>query len=77
MKISDLVSCSWHNPKNAVVVSRTGSVVSQTAIESFPHSDAKTRLLESHGMCNPCMKDMLGEKRYAILTESIRTELVE
>lgn len=74
MRPEELVGCAYHKPKNAIVVLKTGAIVPSETLERIPDSPQKRALFESHGLCDPCMREFLGPERYAVLAETIRKE---
>ncbi len=71
MKIDEMVNCAWHKPGMALVNLKTGVAVTKEMLDRIAESPQKRMLFESHGMCNPCTKTLLGPERYAVLIESL------
>lgn len=63
MKLSDMVCCSWHKPRNAVVGLRCGIIVPKDKLDAIPEGPEKEHMIYSGGMCDPCAKRFLSKKQ--------------
>ncbi len=63
MKLEELVCCSWHEPRNAVVELSTGRIVPKEVLDRIPNGPGKEHAIYSGGMCDPCMGRVLAGRQ--------------
>ncbi len=63
MELDDMVCCSWHEPRNAVVELSTGRIVPKEILDRIPDSPKKEMTIYSGGMCDPCMGRILASRK--------------
>ena len=56
MKIDEMVCCSWHKPRNAVVLLKSGEIVPGCVLAMIPDGPKKEHMMFSGGMCDPCAR---------------------
>jgi hypothetical protein len=69
MKIENLVCCSWHKPRNAIVELASGRIVPEKTLSAIPASPQKEHMMFSGGMCDPCAREFVH--KYAPKSEGI------
>jgi hypothetical protein len=72
MSLHEMTCCSWHSPRNAIVITRTGAPVPNEVLAGIPNSPEKEQMLYSGNMCDPCARRFAGRHGDPI-SENIRT----
>jgi hypothetical protein len=70
MKLTDyIVCCAWHEPRRTMVKVRTGEPVSLAVLGRVPETDLKRLVMESDGVCKPCMRTVIERNGLGPLAE--------
>lgn len=63
LRLDEMVCCSWHEPRNAVVELSTGRIIPKEVLDRIEEGPAKDDMRYSGGMCNPCMSRVLAGRK--------------
>jgi hypothetical protein len=65
MKMDEMVCCSWHKPRNAIVELKTGKMIAKKLLRAVPDSPEKELMMGSGGMCDPCAANFTSGSKFA------------